>query len=96
MCGDRYDDDDSNIQEFWVGCDRCPRWFHYWCVNLSHMPESEEPFICPACSFQLTSHLAFHTPHYGIYSSRNNSQHFHGVVVICTFDINTNHELVSI
>ena len=49
VCGDRYDDDDSDAQEFWVGCDRCPRWFHYLCVNLPHMPESEEPFICPAC-----------------------------------------------
>ena len=39
VCGDRYDD----TQDFWVGCDRCPRWFHYWCVYLPHNPESEEP-----------------------------------------------------
>ena len=39
-CGDCYDDDDTDTQEFWVGCDRCPRWYHYWCVNLGHMPYS--------------------------------------------------------
>ena len=45
------DDDDDNTKEFWVGCDTsgCQRWFHYCCANLRHMPDENEPFICPHC-----------------------------------------------
>lgn len=49
-CRDLYENDDPDTQEFWVGCDSCPRWYHYWCANLVQMPESEEPFVCPICS----------------------------------------------
>ena len=49
-CGDSYEDDDADAKQFWVGCDQCSRWYHYWCANLLQMPEPEEPFLCPECS----------------------------------------------
>ena len=33
----------------WVGCDKCHKWFHFYCVGLPEMIDSSTAFHCPDC-----------------------------------------------
>jgi len=35
------------VNDEWIGCDLCPRWFHYTCVGVKGKPKK---FICDSCS----------------------------------------------
>lgn len=37
-CGIIYEDDSREGKEKWIGCDNCPRWYHYDCVGLTSIP----------------------------------------------------------
>ena len=45
-CGQLYTDAESN---YWVGCDTCDSWWHYWCVGFTSMPSEEEEWVCEFC-----------------------------------------------
>ena len=48
-CGTNFKADDEQSKESWVGCDTCPRWFHYYCVTgLSGIPDGF--WSCLHCS----------------------------------------------
>ena len=34
----------------WIGCDRCPRWYHCLCTGLSHKKAKSASYTCSACS----------------------------------------------
>lgn len=39
-CGRMWRDDDEDSQQCWMGCDTCPRWFHYYCLpGLTGIPD---------------------------------------------------------
>ena len=33
-----YDDNDEDAKKYWIGCDSCVRWYHYYCVDLGGIP----------------------------------------------------------
>ena len=45
-----YDKDTKQKQKNWIGCDKCWRWYHYHCANLSTYPDLEQLWMCPECS----------------------------------------------
>ncbi|XP_010454354.1 PREDICTED: PHD finger protein ALFIN-LIKE 5-like [Camelina sativa] len=45
-CGNNYASD-----EFWIGCDKCERWFHGQCVKITPArAEHIKRYKCPSCS----------------------------------------------
>ena len=40
--------DDETRQQDWIGCDVCPKWFHYQCVGLDSIPD--DTWLCPYCA----------------------------------------------
>ncbi|RDX73912.1 Golgin candidate 5, partial [Mucuna pruriens] len=45
-CGGNY-----SVDEFWICCDTCNRWFHGKCVKITpQMAESIDKYKCPSCS----------------------------------------------
>ena len=49
-CGSCYRDEGVKKQRAWIGCDRCWRWFHYWCAGLTRKPRKSTEFLCEHCS----------------------------------------------
>ena len=37
-CGAIYADDSTEAKKKWMGCDNCPRWYHYDCIGLTSIP----------------------------------------------------------
>ena len=53
-CEALYDDD--NEDEYWIGCEKCDKWFHENCVGIT--PDNEpDKYYCASCllSFILLS-----------------------------------------
>lgn len=50
-CGGKYEDDDDDAKEGWIGCDErgCWRWYHYWCVGKLDVLDPKLHWVCPAC-----------------------------------------------
>ncbi|RDX79877.1 PHD finger protein ALFIN-LIKE 1, partial [Mucuna pruriens] len=47
-CGGNY-----NVNEFWICCDTCERWFHGKCVKITPAKaESIKQYKCPSCSLK--------------------------------------------
>ena len=44
ICHVTYDNDD----EHWMGCDSCSRWYHYYCLGFSSIPDGT--WLCSHCS----------------------------------------------
>ncbi|KAK1402028.1 PHD finger protein ALFIN-LIKE 4-like [Heracleum sosnowskyi] len=43
--------DDNGVDEFWIFCDVCERWFHGKCVKVTPtMAEHIKQYKCPSCS----------------------------------------------
>nr|GLL17834.1 PHD finger protein ALFIN-LIKE 3-like [Ipomoea trifida] len=41
----------GGLDEFWIGCDKCERWFHGRCVKVTPAKaEHMKQYKCPACS----------------------------------------------
>ena len=48
-CGGKFGNDDDESQQCWMGCDTCPRWFHYYCLpGLTGIPDGF--WCCHHCS----------------------------------------------
>ena len=47
-CEGNYENDDETRQQDWIGCDVCPKWFHYQCVGLDCIPD--DTWLCPYCA----------------------------------------------
>ena len=50
VCKVRYDEDDDDDKDGWIGCDGDRnRWYHYWCAGFKRMPTSRQQFLCQYC-----------------------------------------------
>ena len=54
MCHACYGEDGLDDGSNWIGCNRCPRWYHKTCLslNLEEMSDSEITsfdFVCKIC-----------------------------------------------
>ena len=56
-CGGKFEEDSDDRQEDWVGCELCWRWYHYDCACLPDLPEEEDPWTCPKCTYLGRMHL---------------------------------------
>lgn len=43
-CGEEYEEE-SDVQEVWIGCDLCDQWYHISCEGLRSVPE-DKLYIC--------------------------------------------------
>ena len=43
-CGKKYDEDDEQLQDTWIGCNHCWRWYHFPCVDIL-VKATEEHFL---------------------------------------------------
>ncbi|ESO88899.1 hypothetical protein LOTGIDRAFT_125429, partial [Lottia gigantea] len=32
-----------------IGCDECPDWYHWVCVNIVQEPPEDDEWFCPRC-----------------------------------------------
>ena len=43
-------EDETEVEELWIQCDRCQVWYHTECVNVSS--KLPDRFVCPVCHVQ--------------------------------------------
>ena len=46
VCGELYEEVTDEVEN-WVGCENCPRWFHFGCAGITTAPDE---CLCYECA----------------------------------------------